>query len=305
MKYSIIPGTNEQVSSIGLGTWVFGGENWGGSKESESLEAVEKAFELGVSFIDTAPFYGDGLSEIIIGKVIKGRRDKAFLATKCGVIRSNGRIFKSLAPDSIALEIDLSRGRLGVEMIDLYQCHWPDENTPIEKTMDVLLKLQQKGIIRYIGVSNFDLELLRKARAAAPVKTLQVPYSLLVRGIEKELLPFCRENQIGVITYGSLGGGILSGKYSQKPRFSKWDARSMFYKFFEGAKFTDTLRSINKLKSFGRPLNQLALNWVRQQPGVMTVLAGCRTAEQVTGNAVAVEWDLTADEMECLMRFDF
>ena len=297
MKYLNFPGTQEKISSIGLGTWVFGGENWGGAKEEESRAAVEKAIDAGINFIDTAPFYGDGLSERIIGRVIKGQRDKVFLATKCGVIRSNGRISKSLAPESIAEEIDLSRTRLSVDVIDLYQCHWPDENTPVEKTMAALLKLQVRGVIRYIGVSNFGVELLKKALTVAPVKTLQVPYSLLMRDIEQDLLPYCREHQLGVITYGSMGGGVLSGKYSKRPQFGKRDARSMFYKYFEEEEFKKVLSVCDELQRYGRPLNQLALNWVRQQPGVITALAGCRTAGQAEDNAASAQWDLTADEM--------
>ena len=265
MKYSCIPGTEEKVSSIGLGTWVLGGENWGGTREDESLAAVDQAIRQGMNFIDLAPFYGDGLAETIVGRSIRGQREKVFIATKCGVIRSNGRIGVCLSPGSIAKELDLSRKRLGVDVIDLYQCHWPDKATPVEKTMDALLHWQKAGAIRHIGVSNFGLDLLKKACAAAPVKTLQVQYSLIERSVEKELLPFCVEKNIGVITYGSMGGGLLSGKYQAKPQFEKSDARHMFYKFHDDTKYNDSVRMVKGMKKLGRPLNQVALNWVLGQ----------------------------------------
>ena len=292
MQYSCFPGTDDKVSSIGLGTWVLGGENWGGAREEESFVAVGKAIDLGMNFIDLAPFYGDGLAESIVGRAIRGQREKVFIATKCGIIRSNNRIGVCLTPESIAKELDLSRKRLGVDVIDLYQCHWPDEDTPVEQTMDALLRWQRLGAIRHIGVSNFNLELLKKACAAAPVRTLQVQYSLIERSIEAELLPFCCVNNIGVITYGSMGGGLLSGKYLKKPQFDKADARHMFYKFYDDKKYDNAVRMVEEMKKFGRPLNQVALNWVRRQKGVMTVLAGCRTADQVMQNAAAVDWDL-------------
>ena len=296
MKYSCLPGTDEKVSSIGLGTWVMGGENWGGAREDESLAAVDNAIRLGINFIDLAPFYGDGAAETIVGKAIRNRRDKVFIATKCGIIRSNKRVGVCLAPASIARELDLSRKRLGIDVIDLYQCHWPDEETPVEKTMEALAHWQNNGAIRHIGVSNFSLELLKKACAVAPVRTLQMQYSLLERSIEAELLPYCLQNNIGVITYGSMAGGFLSGKYQKKPQFEKSDARHMFYKLYDDKKFNDVLLMVKEMRKFGRPLNQVALNWVRGQKGVMTVLAGCRTPVQVSENAEAADWD-----MECAL----
>lgn len=292
MKYSFIPGTEEKVSVIGLGTWVLGGENWGGAKEDESLGAVRKAIDLGMNFIDLAPFYGDGLAEAVVGKAIRGQRGKVFLATKCGIIRQNNRVMTCLTPESIARELDLSRQRLGVDTIDLYQCHWPDDDTPVEKTMEALLYWQKKGAIRHIGVSNFELSLLKRAIAAAPVKTLQIQYSLIERSVEAELLPFCLANNIGVIAYGAMAGGFLTGKYDKKPQFHKSDARHMFYKFYDDKKFNEGRRIVEEMKKAGRPLNQVALNWVCRQKGVMSVLAGCRTPAQVVDNGATADWDM-------------
>ncbi len=298
MRYVKFPGTEQKVSVLGLGTWVFGGENWGGADDAACVGAVHAALDLGVNFIDTAPFYTDGKAEKLIGQAIKGRREQVFIATKCGLIRENGRIKHDLSPASVLKEADLSLERLGCDVIDLYMCHWPDPATPVEMTMDALLRLRNAKKIRHIGVSNFDLALLKKACRLAPVATLQVQYSLLERGIEDGLLLFCRENGIGLIAYGAMGGGVLTGKYQlKKPSFNKRDARKMFYTFYEKQRLEKVEGFIDELKKFDRPLNQLALNWVRQQPGVMTVLAGCRDVRQVRENAGAVTWDISSEEM--------
>ncbi len=305
MKYINFPGTKEQVSVIGLGTWVIGGENWGGAERGDSLSAIHEAVQLGVNFIDTAPFYGDGLSEQLVGEAVQKIRDKVFIATKCGLVRRMKIPMIDLSPASIVQEVDLSLKRLQCDVIDLYQCHWPDKVTPLEKTMEVLMKLQSQKKIRHIGVCNFDVQLLARALKAAPVKTVQVPYSLVDRGIEKELLPFCREKGIGVITYGSMGGGILTGKYKASAQFGKWDARSMFYKHFAPARFKEIQKGLEELKNFGQPLNQLALNWARQQNGVLTALAGCRNPAQVRENSAAADWELAAGEVEKISKIHF
>lgn len=305
MKYNNLPGLAEEVSAIGLGTWVFGGENWGGADDESCVQAVQEAFSRGVNFIDTAPFYSDGLSEQIIGRAIAGKRDKFFVATKCGLVRRVRIPMIDLSPRSIMAEADLSLSRLKCDIIDLYQTHWPDKLVPVEKTMEAMVKLQSQKKIRHIGVCNYDLPLLKRAVKAAPVRTLQVQYSLIDREIEKDILPYCIEHNVGVITYGSLGGGILTGKYQKPPQVGKFDARSMFYKFFEGAKFDQVKKGLEELKEFGWPLNQLALNWVRQQPGIMTVLAGCRLPSQVISNMSAADWELSKVEIEAIRKIKF
>jgi len=297
MNYINFPGTSEKVSTLGLGTWVFGAENWGGAQEFQSVMAVEEAVKAGMNFIDTAPFYGDGLAEEIVGRAVKKQRDKVFIATKCGLVRRMKIPMIDLSPASVLKEVDQSLDRLQCDHIDLYQCHWPDKRSPVEKTMETLCKLQSQKKIRHIGVCNFDVALLTKALKVAPVKTCQMPYSLLDRAVEKELLPFCIEKGVGLISYGTLGGGILTGKYRTPPKFGKFDARSMFYKFYQGPKFQDAQNAVLELQNFGKPLNQLALNWVRQQKGVITALVGCRTPEQVRDNVAAMDWELTAAEL--------
>lgn len=302
MKYSELLGTDERVSVIGLGTWVFGGENWGGADNGGAIDVVKSAIDSGVNFIDTAPFYSDGVSEDLIGKGIQGKRDKVFIATKCGLVRENGRIKHDLSPDSVLRELDFSLKRLQCDVIDLYQTHWPDPEVDIERTMDTLLKFQSQKKIRHIGLCNVDVDLLKRALKVAPVRTVQVQYSLLERDIEKELLPFCIERNIDVIAYGVMGGGILTGKYKVQPQFNRRDARKMFYSFYEGKKFSKTKDILKALGEYGKPLNEITLNWCRQQKGVVVALAGCRDVRQLEMNAHAASWDLSPEEISSLNR---
>jgi aryl-alcohol dehydrogenase-like predicted oxidoreductase len=298
MKYNAIPNTDLNVSSIALGTWVFSGDAWGEAEEKACMEAVDVAVDCGINFIDTAPIYGNGRAEIIVGKAIKGKREKTVIATKCGLIGSGKNISINLKPDSIKKEIDASLQRLGIDYIDLYQCHWPDPETPIEETMKAMAELQQKGKIRFIGVSNFDKPLLERALKVAPVVTLQNQYSMLDREIEPEILPFCNEKSVGVLAYGPLAGGILTGKYKEEPKLRGGDARSFFYKYYSGEKFRKVKQFLAHLNASNGSLNQLAINWVRQHPGVTSVICGGRNGIQVRQNAAAASWDLLPSEME-------
>lgn len=300
MKYNRIPGTDLKISAVGLGTWVFGSDFWGGSQEKDCADAVAAALDWGVNWIDTAPIYGYGLAERIVGRAlkgVKGRRSQFILATKCGLVGRGQGITNDLTPESIRAEVEDSLSRLQVDHIDLYQCHWPDPRTPLEKTMEAMMKLKAQGKIRYIGVSNFDIHLLRRACDLADVVTLQSQYSMIERSLEKEVLPFLQDKKKGLLAYGPLAGGILTGKYTEEPKFKDSDARAFFYKFYAGQAFARTQRLVEELKTIGRPLNQIAINWVRQQPGVSGVIAGCRNAKQLEQNATAANWDLSADQM--------
>jgi aryl-alcohol dehydrogenase-like predicted oxidoreductase len=298
MKYTDLKCSDLKISSIALGTWVFGGDVWGGASEKDCIDAVAAAIDHGINLIDTAPIYGYGQAESIVGKAIKGKRDKVIVATKCGLIGKGGlNITNNLTPESIQRELDESLSRLGTDYIDIYQCHWPDPNTPIEDTLEAMMRFKEAEKIRHIGVSNFDTALLKESIAVTEIVTLQNQYSMLVRDIEKDVLPFCKESNVGVISYGPLAGGILSGKYSTSTKFKGPDARSFFYKFYSGKAFEKTKRLLDSLKNIGQPLNQIAINWVRQQDGVASVIVGCRNAEQVEQNALAASWDLSADIM--------
>lgn len=304
MRYKKIPGTDLEVSVISLGTWVFGGGEWGLTDEKQCLDAVDAAFECGINMIDTAPMYGAGLSEEIVGKAIKGKRGEVIIATKCGLIGTGKNIKISLKADSIRTEIEASLKRLRVEYIDIYQCHWPDRATAIEETMSEMRALKKEGKIRYIGVSNFDVALIKQALNCAEIATIQNHYSLLERSIEKDIIPFCAENKIGILSYGSLGGGILSGKYVKEPQFKNSDARSFFYRFYKGGEFERASKIVKGLRELSagskKPLNQIALNWINQKEAVVSAIAGSRNKEQSYANAFAAEWELSEEQMHNL-----
>ena len=296
MKYKYIPNSDLKVSVICLGTWVFGGDAWSGANESDCLNAIEAAADLGVNFIDTAPIYGNGQSEEIIGKIIGQKRDQWVIATKCGPKKHGDKIINDLSAKSIALQLDDSLRRLNIDTIDLYQCHWPDDNTPIEETLEYLIKAKQQGKIKYIGVSNFDVDLLQKALDTTNIVTLQSHYSLLEKTLEEKVIPYCESNQIGVLAYGPLGGGILTGKYKKPTQFQGTDARHYLYKYYS-EHFDEVQKLIERLSQINKPLNQIALNWVRQKEVVVSALVGCRNADQVAANAGAIDWELSAEEI--------
>ncbi|OPX29235.1 MAG: hypothetical protein B1H08_04320 [Candidatus Omnitrophica bacterium 4484_171] len=306
MRYKKVPKTDMEVSAVSLGTWAIGGRDWGKADDKESISTIQAAADFGINFIDTAPIYGRGHSEEIIGKAIKGIRSKFYIATKCG-IQPEGKGFTfNLKPEAIAKELEDSLKRLGIETIDIYQCHYPDPHTPIEDTLGQLLKFKKQGKVRYIGVSNFDLSLLEKASSITAITTLQVQYSLLDRSIEKGVLSFCSENDIGVIAYGPLGGGILTGKYINPPRFPKGDARSFFYPYYKEPYWSKIQVLIGEIKNIARKRNknpaEVALNWVNQQEGIAVTIAGCRNYEQLSANASAGSWELSLDELERLRK---
>jgi len=289
------------VSAIGLGTWAIGGKFWGHTDESAAIAAIQRAIDSGINLIDTAPIYGDGHSEEMVGKAVKGRRHQVVIATKCGVRLKEAMLVNDLTPKSIRKEVEVSLKLLGTDVIDLYQCHWPDPNTPIEDTMAEMAKMKTEGKIRAIGVSNFDAALLKKAQKVVQLASNQVQYSLLNHDIEKELIPFCLEQDIGILTYGPMGGGILSGKYKQKPKFEEGDARSFFYNYYQEPQWTKVqalLKEMEKIAArHGKPVAHVAINWVRQQPGITSALVGARSPQQAEANAAAGSWQLSAEEL--------
>lgn len=305
MQYNKIHNTDLEVSPIGLGTWVFGGNFWGGSKEDECIDALKCMVDHGVNLIDTAPIYGPYTSEKIVGKAIKGRRERVVIATKCGLIANNGKISCDLSAKSIFKEVDDSLKRLNVDQIDLYQCHWPDPNTSIDETFDTLRKIRDEGKIRYIGVSNYERDLLEKVADYVDVVTLQSHYSLLERTLENDIIPFCEERNIGLLPYGVLGGGILTGKYKQEPNFKGADARSMFYKYYKGEEFKRTQEYISELEVYGKPVNEVALNWVRQHSQVVSALVGCRNVSQAEQNLKALDWELSGEQWDQIKEINY
>ena len=254
MEYIKFLNTQAEVSRICLGSWDFGGDNWMGSDENECINVVHKAVDSGINFVDTAPVYGDGRSETIIGKAIAGRREKVFLATKCGLKKEGHAVKICLKADFLKEDIENSLKRLQTDYIDLYQLHWPDPNTSLNETFPQLKKFQKEGKIKYIGVSNFKLDLLKKVCKICDIVSLQNEYSIIKRGVEDEILSFCKQENINFLAYGSLAGGVLSGKYKSAPVFSPHDARSFFYGFSKEEKFKKvklTSSEFRELKSSG------------------------------------------------------
>ena len=306
MRYRMFGPDKLPMSVIGIGTWVTGGDNWGPVDDNKSVRAIHEALEHGINLIDTAPSYGEGHAETVVGKAIRGRRDGLVIATKCGLRKKGKKHSVTLRPADIRDDLEGSLRRLGIETVDLYQCHWPDAHTPLEETMEALLRLRQEGKINYIGVSNFDQTLLEKCLASAPVVSLQTQYSLLAQHQAKNVILFCCDHNIGVVAYGSLGGGILSGKYPMPPNLRKGDARSFFYRFYRDPQWTRVVAVVSELIRIagkrGKHPAQAALNWVVQQPGITCALVGMRTPEQACLNAGAGEWELSAEDLKELER---
>ncbi|MCK5451240.1 MAG: aldo/keto reductase [Candidatus Omnitrophica bacterium] len=301
MKYRKLGKTDLKISSVVLGSWVFGGECWGEVRDEESISVLKDAINRGVNCIDTAPIYGNGRSEEVIGKALKDVSEDVIIATKCGLEKHGKAIRPNLSAKFIREEIENSLRRLNVEKIDLYQCHWPDPNTSRKETFTELSKLTEEGKVRYIGVSNFDKDFLEKAIQIAPVQSNQMPYSIFDRDIEKEMVPFCENNGVSILSYGSLGGGILTGKYKEPPDFSKGDVRSFFYKYYREPFWSKSRKIVNVLENIADrrqvPVSNVAINWVLSRKEVAGCITGCRTLEQLKGNVTAVDWDITEEEL--------
>jgi len=278
----------------------MGGDFWGKSDDDASIDTIRASLDAGINTIDTAPVYGNGHSEEIVGKAIKGRkREDIIIATKCG-IDIVGKTGRNSSPELLYKEIDASLKRLGTDYVDLYQVHWPDPNTPLEETFTALSKIVESGKVRYVGVSNYSLEQMEEASKYCEIVSLQPPYSLLQREIEDEILPYCIEKGIGVLSYSSIGAGALTGKFKTRPIFNDDDRRDKFYDFFSEENWPKTAALVDVLReiadSRGKPVVHVAINWVLKQEGITVALVGARTPEQAIMNAGAGEWSLSDEE---------
>ncbi len=242
------------ASRICLGTWAIGGWMWGGTEEQESIETIHKAFELGINMIDTAPAYGFGKSEEIVGKALKqyGHRENIILATKVGLEWKDGQVFRNSSRQRIMQEIDDSLKRLQTDYIDVYQIHWPDTSVPFEETAQALLSLRESGKIHAIGVSNFSTIQMKEFLKFAPIHTSQPPYNLFERAIEKDLLPFTEKSGIITLAYGALCRGLLSGKMNSDTKFKGDDLRKNDPKFQQPLLLQQYLDAVSALDAFAR-----------------------------------------------------
>lgn len=291
-----------RTGRVALGTWALGGgADWGDTPPQDAAEALAAALEAGLNWIDTSPIYG--AAEERIGQVVKGRRSQVLLATKCGICVRGGRPDHDLRPESIAAECEASLRRLQTDYIDLYQIHWPDPKVPLEEALGTLMRLKEQGKIRAAGVCNVSPELLRRACQAGEVAAVQNPLSLLTDG-QAAVRQLCREKQMAFVAYGALGGGILSGKYTQPPNFRRRDARRYFYTYYFADGFAAAAPVAARVREVAAqkkvPAVAVALAWVLAQDGVSRVLAGARSAQQVRELALAQQVELTGQEQEFL-----
>lgn len=295
------------ITRIVLGTWAIGGWQWGGTDEEDSIRTVLKALRSGITTIDTAPVYGFGKSEELIGKAIQeyGERDKVQICTKLGLEwDDNENVVRNSGRDRILKEVEDSLNRLQTDYIDLYQIHWPDLDTDFEETASTMRELWEEGTIKAIGVSNFDPDQMEKFQQSAPIHSCQPPYNLFERGIEEELVPYCNKNDISLITYGALCRGMLSGKMSKDREFNKGDLRKNADPKFQGQTFENHLRATERLdhyarKNYDKEVISLAVRWILDK-GIDAAIWGARKPSQVTFKNV-FGWNLSDEaiaEME-------
>ncbi|MBT7522064.1 MAG: aldo/keto reductase, partial [Nitrospina sp.] len=310
MEYRMLGASDLNVSVIGFGAWGIGGSPfWSNEGDAVSVRAIRKAYDLGINFFDTAPVYGFGHSEELLGKTLKPFRDKVIYATKCGLRwekKSLGSITKNATRRSILEEIEQSLKRLDTDYIDLYQVHWPDVETSQEETMETLLKVQEQGKVKVIGVSNYSVEQMEAIMKSGKIESLQPDYSLLNRSIEKEIVPYCERNKIGIIAYSPLASGLLTGKYDKNVKFSDWRGKGIIG-CFSGAQFEKNLEKVARLKAMGKTMGktcgQMAINWIVSQSQLTTALLGVKNEQQIEENIDALGWKLAPrqqDEISCI-----
>ena len=316
MKTRKLGTTDIDASVVALGTWAIGGGTWWGESDDEqSIRAIHAAIEAGITLIDTAPVYGWGRSEEVVGKAIHDRRDKIVLATKCGLwwhddtgetfFEMEGHTVKrTLGRDTIRQEIEFSLKRLRTDYIDLYQTHWPSldpEHEPIAETMASLLELKKEGKIRAIGASNVDIPMIKEYQAAGVLDTIQPRYSMLDRAIEQELLPYCIEQGIGSLAYSPLEQGLLTGKITKDQTFKEGEFRNslIWFKPENRSKVIDMLDGWKDLtEKYTCTLAQLVIAWTVEQPGITFALCGARKPEHSIQNAAAGDLDLDQQDIQ-------
>jgi aryl-alcohol dehydrogenase-like predicted oxidoreductase len=295
-----------EITPIGVGAWAMGGSgwlfSWGEQDDSDSIAAIRSALDAGVNWIDTAAIYGLGHSEQVVGRALKEVSQKPYVLTKCERRwDENGQILPSLKAQSIRRECEESLRRLGVDVIDLYQVHWPQPDEDIEEGWTEMARLQQEGKVRWIGVSNFTVAQIKRALKIAPITSLQPPYSLLARDSEREILPFAQENGIGVVVYSPMRAGLLAGKMTRERAANlapdDWRRRD---KDFQEPRLSHNLELVELLRKIGRrhgrTPGEVAIAWTLHNPAVTAAIVGMRRADQVDGVAGALTFRLASEE---------
>ena len=303
MQYRRLGRTDLQISAVGLGGWALGGgTDWGPADERAAQETVAAALDAGITLIDTAPIYAR--SEEFIGRALKGRRSQAVLASKCGLVKNGSWTDHDLHPQTIIRQLEQSLTLLQTDYVDLYQIHYPDPKIPLEAALETLARLQEQGKIRYIGLCNVTEAELRRAAAVCAIASVQNEFSLLHPQKGRAVWPACRELGLGFIGYGTLCGGVLSGKYRQAPNLRRADARNYFYKCYRGEAFLEASQTAVRVKELAARKQTsaaaLAGAWALGQAGVTSALMGARTAQQVRQNARAAQTELSGNEIHFL-----
>ncbi len=304
--------TGMEITRIGFGAWAIGGGGWefgwGSQDERAAVEAIERATERGINWIDTAPVYGHGKSERLVGRAVRGMAERPFIFTKCSMLwDEHGSVYRSLSADSIRRECEASLRRLDIDAIDLYQIHWPEPEPDIEEGWATLVRLRDEGLVRHIGVSNFDVAQMQRIARIAPVESLQPPYSLIRRAIEPEILPYCAAQDIGVIVYSPMASGLLTGAMTRE-RIARmppddWRQRSADYqepKLSANLALVDTLRQIGA--RHGAMAGAVAVAWTLRHPAVTAAIVGARSAAQVEDVIAGALLELSDDDLAELER---
>lgn len=323
MKYRKLGNSDLEVSAITFGAWAAGGWMWGSTDRNDAIEAIKASYDVGVTSIDTAPIYGQGTSEEIVGEAIKEiSRDKVQILTKFGMRwdlakgdfamhskNNDGKdidVYKYAGKESIIYECEQSLKRLNTDYIDLYQIHWPDSTTPIDETFEAVSKLIEQGKIRYAGVCNYDAKQMEEAEKTLKLVSNQIPFSMVNRGIENETVPYCIENNKSILAYSPLERGLLTGKIHTNYKFQEGDHRANL-PHFQPEFIEKTTILLNKLKPIAEKheatLGQLVLRWTIERAGITIALAGARNSEQAVQNANAININLSQEEINTINEF--
>lgn len=304
MRYKHFQNAGVDVSELAVGTWAIGGDNYGPVDREASIQAIRTMIDNGVNLVDTAPCYGNGYSEKVVGEALAGGyRDKVLISTKVGLVTSPNGYDRDSSFKNIMREVESSLYNLKTDHIDFYFVHWPDMNTPFAETMSALELLRKQGKIRFIGVSNFTTEMIEECEKYGKVDVQQPPFSMVDRTFT-DLMKWGAARGIDSMTYGSMGAGILSGKYRTTPDFPEGDTRLTFYDYFREPKFSkvqELLKIMDGIaEAHGKPVGQVALNWSTQKDYVGCALVGVRSDAHAIENCSAYDWSLTDEEIATL-----